>query len=50
MVTTVQKKREFLVATSRMKTTLAERELESSSLRKMENQLLQTQTSFKNYY
>lgn len=49
ILTSAQKK-EFVVATSRMKTTLAETELESRSLRKLENQMLVTSGSFKNYY
>ena len=43
-------KKDFLVTTSRMKTALAESHLESKSLRKLENELLKTQLSFKNYY
>jgi hypothetical protein len=43
-------KKEFIVGTSRLKTTLAEQEQESRSLRKLENQMLVTSGSFKNYY
>lgn len=38
------------MTTSRLKTTLAEQEHLSRSLRKLENQMMRTSRSFKNYY
>jgi 7,8-dihydro-6-hydroxymethylpterin-pyrophosphokinase len=45
-----ERRKDFLVATSRLKTTMAEQEQLSRSLRKLENQMMRTSHSFKNYY